>query len=280
MQNGKRLKGVMICGAGHSGSTLLGMILGGIPGAFYMGEGGKARYLHDEKKPLRKRVCKICGPACPVWPNFHWDRERALYPQVAKHVDAALIIDSTKDTNWIIERAQELRDGHSQPYLIFLTRDGRAVINSRIRKYPDRDPQAQIDSWVDQITNSQALFDAFDGPKLKLRYEDLATNPEDTAKQLCEFLGETYDPAMLDFQGNEQHPLGGNSGTQYVAARGQLDDPEQAFVTLTDRTRSYYEKHSGDISLDLRWKTEMSEAHLAQFNTSAGAFNQSMAWEG
>ena len=75
---------VMICGAGHSGSTLLGMILGSHSQAFYMGEGGKARYLGDEKKPLRKRVCKICGEACPVWsvhvPRPHGSSEVEPYP--------------------------------------------------------------------------------------------------------------------------------------------------------------------------------------------------------
>ncbi len=44
-------------GAGHSGSTLLGMMLGAHPEIFYAGEAKKAAYLHDERKPLRKRQC-------------------------------------------------------------------------------------------------------------------------------------------------------------------------------------------------------------------------------
>ena len=278
MLNSDRLKGVMICGAGHSGSTLLGMILNGLPGAFYMGEGGKARYLHDLKKPLRKRVCKICGVDCPVWSKFHWDRDHALYPQVAEHVGASIIIDSTKDQYWIQDRATELKTSGGEPYLIFLTRDGRAVINSRLRKYPDHDPRTQMEDWMAQITRSQVLFDQFSGAKLRLRYEELATEPERVTRALCDFLGVEYTPSMQDFQATPQHPLGGNSGTQYVAARGQLDDPEEAFVTLTDRTRSYYETHSGSISLDLRWKTEMSNAHKALFQQVAGAFNEPIQW--
>lgn len=278
MQDRTRLKGVMICGAGHSGSTLLGMILNGIPGAFYIGEGGKIRYLHDERKPLRKRVCKICGEPCEIWSRFHWDRRRALYPQIAAHTGASMIVDSTKDPAWISERAGELHETGGTPYLIFLTRDGRAVINSRLRKYPDRDPAGQIEDWMDQITRSEALFEAFAGPKLRLRYEELATEPEATARTLCDFLDVPFAPAMLRFHETPQHPLGGNSGTQYVAARGQLKDPDAAFVSLTDRTRDYYEGHPDGIRLDLRWKRELSDSNAALFETVAGDFNQTLKW--
>tara|TARA_R110002072_G_scaffold84304_5_gene191086 strand:- start:889 stop:1731 length:843 start_codon:yes stop_codon:yes gene_type:complete len=278
MHDNERLKGVMICGAGHSGSTLLGMILNGLQGAFYMGEGGKVRYLHDEKKPLRKRVCKICGEGCEVWSKFHWDRDQPLYPQIAAHTGARIVVDSTKDQSWITQRTDELLSVNAEPYLLFLTRDGRAVINSRLRKYPDRDPQAQMEDWMGQITRSEALFHQFPGAKLRLRYEELASEPERVARALCDFLGEDFTPDMLDFHTTPQHPLGGNSGTQYVAARGQLEDPEDAFVTLTDRTREYYQDHPDAITLDLRWKQELSDAHAALFEKIAGDFNQPLKW--
>ena len=114
------------------------MVLGSHTDTFYMGEGGKARYLGDEKKPLRKRVCKICGEDCPVWAGFEWDGHSPLYAQVAAHVGRSVIIDSTKDERWIETRAGEVRAGGGTPILLMLSRDSRAVVNSRLRKYPDR----------------------------------------------------------------------------------------------------------------------------------------------
>jgi len=273
------LKAILVCGAGHSGSTLLGMILGSHPDAFYMGEGGKVRYLHDEKKPLRKRVCKICGETCPVWSGFHWDGDTPLYPRLAAHTGASLIVDTTKDERWIEARAAELKASGGEPILLFLTRDGRAVVNSRIRKYPERDPFAQIRQWTDKMETSQALYDVFDGPKMRVRYEDLATDSETVVRAICALAGIDFTPAMLDYKATEHHVLGGNSGTQFLVARERFDDPEKAFVSLGDRTRDYYGKHSGKISLDLRWKEELSPAHAALFDQLAGTVNDPIKWE-
>lgn len=278
MQDRSRLTAVMICGAGHSGSTLLGMILGSHSDAFYMGEGGKARYLGDEKKPLRKRVCKICGEDCPVWAGFEWDGDTPLYAQVSAHVGKRVIIDSTKDEGWIEARAGEVRAGDGTPVLLKLSRDGRAVVNSRLRKYPDRDPAAQIQAWVDKMASADALFEAFEGPKMRVRYEDLAENSATTIEALCRLIGLDYQPGMANFAAVEHHVLGGNSGTQFIAARSRFDDPEEAFVSLGSRTRDYYENHSGRIELDLRWKTEMKPEHLALFEQMAATANSPFQW--
>lgn len=273
------LTSMMVCGAGHSGSTLLGMILGSHPDAFYMGEGGKVRYLHDEKKPLRKRVCKICGEACPVWSRFRWDAAQPLHAAVSAHTGASIIVDTTKDEEWIRDRAAETRTAGGRPVLIFLTRDGRAVVNSRIRKYPERDPADQIRQWSDKIATSRQLFDAFDGDKIEIRYEELAVETERVIRRVCRTAGITFHPSMLDYTATDHHVLGGNSGTQFLLAKARLDNPEQAFVSLSDRTRDYYGQHSGRIDLDLRWQEEMSTAHLALFDRLAGTINEPIKWE-
>ncbi len=278
MTHSASVTGVMICGAGHSGSTLLGLILGRAEGAFYIGEGAKIRYLHDLNKPLRKRACKVCGEACPVWSGFHWNSARPLYRQVAAHTGARIIVDSTKNPAWIAARSRELADEGGGRALIYLQRDGRAVLNSRFRKYPERDAAGQIQSWMDQISASQRAFDAFEGPKITVRYEELATRPEAVIRKICDVLSLPFRPEMLAFNEGESHPLGGNTGTQFVAARSKVADDPGAIMKLTPRTHDYYAKHSGDIRLDLRWKTEMPAARLALFNDMAGEFNAGMAW--
>ncbi|NJL20821.1 MAG: sulfotransferase [Leptolyngbyaceae cyanobacterium SM1_3_5] len=52
MQNTSRIskKVCFIAGAGHSGSTLLGFILGSHSQGFYCGEAAKTRYLQDDSK--------------------------------------------------------------------------------------------------------------------------------------------------------------------------------------------------------------------------------------
>ncbi len=274
------LKTLNVCGAGHSGSTLVGLVLGSHSACFYMGEGAKVRYLADATKPARKRMCKLCGPECATWRGFEWDRDRPLYGQVAAHTGADVIVDTTKNPSWIRARLTETEADGGRPHLVFLTRDGRAVINSRLRKYPERDAEEQIRAWVEQIESSEALFRDFAGPKLRVPYEAFATDPAAWAEKLCDLLAIPFEPDMLGFQQFDHHPLGGNNGTQFQVARARYDDPREAFVTLGERSRDYYERHPEGIELDLRWKDELDESHLKLFDRVAGSFNEPLAWEG
>lgn len=273
MVRGARLRAALICGAGHSGSTLLGMILGSHPLAFFMGEGGKARYVGDATKPLHKRACKLCGDGCSVWGDFRWDRAAPLYPQVARRVDRRVIIDSTKNEEWIAARIAETRAVDGEPHLFLLLRDGRAVVNSRLRKYPDLDPQQAVHDFVAKIERAQTLYDAFDGPKMWVRYEQLATQPEAVIRAACDLLGLDYQPEMLRFHAADHHPLGGNNGPQFIAAQARSQTPNVAFMMPNKRSRQYYENHGQEIRLDLRWKHELSPEVVALFERIGGHLN-------
>lgn len=273
------LKAMIICGAGHSGSTLLGLILGSHPSCVYVGEAKKVQFLDRKDAPTRKRVCKLCGSNCPVWSDFHWDRDNGLYEQISHATGASCVVDSTKNIGWINARLRELRDPDKEALLIFLVRDGRAVINSRLRKYPDKDPDILIQNWLDQLEETHALLNDHPGKQIIVRYEELATNPEKVVREICGVGQIAYHPEMLEFYRHEHHPLGGNNGTQFLVARAQYDDPDQAFVRLGERSNQYYATHTTGITLDLRWKTEMKPEHLERFEELAGGINREMRWE-
>jgi len=266
---------IFIAGAGHSGSTLLGLLLGSHPDAFYIGEGAKTRFLGDARKPEHKRVCKLCGPDCEVWGDFAVAPSPDLYEQVSRRTGRRRIIDSTKNLEWLAQQVSSVRRHGGQPALIFLVRDGRAVINSRVRKYPDRAPEELIRSWMERMVQTEMFFQAFVGPKCRVRYEQLATDPEGTLSTACAALGIPYESGMLDFTRGPHHVLGGNNGTQWQVARTM----SSSFVKLGARTRPYYADHPKGIVLDLRWVDELSAEVLALFETIAGAQNADLAWQ-
>lgn len=269
-----------ITGTGHSGSTLLGLLLGNHSQSFYCGEGKKSRYLHRESSPLRKRTCKFCGTDCPVWGQFHLAPDHDLYEQLARHIHATLgstasiMIDSTSNPDWIHDQCAKLAATTAQPYLIFLKRDGRGVINSYQRKYPERDLEIIIESWLKRVQKAQIFFNEFTGPKIIIHYEDLATNTCSVLQRLCEFLDIPYEPEMRDFSRQIYHILGGNNGTQFLVARHEL----KFLKNMNLPTRHYYQTHQSDIVLDLRWQQELSPAQQQMFARLAGDINQSFAW--
>ncbi len=272
-----------IGGAGHSGSTLLGLILGAHPEVFYAGEARKTVFLGDETKPLKKRVCKLCGAACPVWGDLRPDPAIDLYELLSRKTGRPIIVDSTKGTHWHREQLARLEGTGVPTTLIYLQRDGRGVVNSRIRKYPETPPEVLIEDWKAQIVRTDELAASFPGPVLVLRYEELATEPERTVRRVSSVLGIEYAPSMLRFWEAEQHPLGGNNGTQYLvarerAARAAAGEGRASLLELGDRTRTYYGEHPPAIVLDLRWQRELSAGSLALFEQLAGDLNRRFAW--
>ena len=253
---------------------MLGLLLGSHPDAFYAGEAAKTRFLGDSRKPTHKRVCKLCGPACPVWGDFEVDESPDLYEQLARRTGSKVVIDSTKNLAWLRAQTESVRAHGGRPALVFLQRDGRAVINSRVRKYPERDPEAMIRSWVKRMRETQTFYDSFEGPKTQVRYEQLATAPTRTLRDICAALGVGFDPAMLDFASHQHHVLGGNNGTQWQVGRHL----EETFVELSERTREYYGDHPEGIVLDLRWVDELPRNTLDLFERIAGELNADLAW--
>lgn len=273
-----------IAGTGHSGSTLLGLLLGNHSTGFFCGEGKKSLYLNREKAPDHKRYCKFCGPECPIWSQLVLDADKDLYEQLAQRVfqyqgqSKSLMIDSSSGIDWILQQWQFLNATTAQPYLIFLQRDGRGVVNSYRRKYPERDFIQIIDKWLASIQTAQALFDQFTGDKMILHYEELASYPEIALKRTCEFLKIAYEPEMLTFEHSEYHVLGGNNGTQYWIDKNQGNAQSRFLDRMSDNNRKYYQNHNSEIVLDLRWQAELSQEQQAIFADLAGEVNRSFEW--
>lgn len=267
---------VQICGAGHSGSTLLGMMLGSHSRGFYLGEAKKARNIGNLNKPLKKRSCKFCGEDCPIWGGFRWESGTRMLRELREKTGASVLVDSTKDVQWCAQRAADARALNMRTALLFLQRDGRAVMNSRVRKYPDRDFDTQLDDWLARITETQALFAAHAGPKMIVRYEELATAPEATLRAISHTIGINFEASMLDYGARAHHPLGGNNGTQFLAAGAHGTD---TLVAPGERSAAYYQRHDGSVRLDARWRHELSAELVARFEERAGSLNEPMRWD-
>jgi hypothetical protein len=264
-----------IGGAGHSGSTLLGLMLGAHREIFYAGEARKSSFLGDTSKPIKKRVCKLCGPACAVWGSLAPPFVPDVYEVVSHRTGKSIVIDSTKSLEWIDAQVADLGGRGVALSLFFLARDGRAVVNSRVRKYPETPVRDHAAAWVAQLTATEALAERFPGRVLRVRYEALATDPEPRMRECAALLGVAFDRAMLAPWTTEQHPLGGNNGTQSLMRRA-----EGSVVELGDKTRDWYGGRERGISLDLRWRHELGAAALAEFEEIAGEANEPYAWDG
>jgi len=272
-------RGVVFVGAAwFSGSTLLGVMLGAHPSIFYAGEATKTRSFGDPTEPLKRRVCRVCGPDCPIWRDLPADSDADLYEVLARRTGRPIVFDSTKQIAWITARSAAL-DGVVPVSLVVLTRDGRAVVNSRRRKLPGRSARELATFWDQQMRNVEELASGFPGRVHRVRYEELATRPRATLRRLAEFVGVPFDPGMIDPWRSEQHPLGGNDGPLLMLRRERAGPVVDGVITPDDQTRDWYAGHPPEIVLDLRWRDELDATQVAVFDEVAGETNRAYAWD-
>ncbi len=138
---------------------------------------------------------------------------------------------------------------------VHVVRDGRDVACS-LRRHPkqtvrhgrvvpndvDRPPAEGAARWVQDTSLGLAFKDH---PRcFELRYERLVTEPEPTLRELCAFLGEDYDPAMLD------------------PSTARAEDPR--FLNNPNAAEPISARSVG------RWKTDLSPEERADVERVAG----------
>ena len=236
----------------------------------------RLRLLYQRDTLLRRAASKVA--------------RRALNPYrlIAQYSQRNLLIDSSKQPQWI---ASQLAQGPWQdiePSLIYLLRDGRAVVSSYFRKYPERGLEPITEDWRRRVEGMTDYYRRFDsGPKLQIRYEDMATDPETTLRRLCSTIGIDFEPQMLAFWEHDHHHVMGNGGTRSMIFRHRLEQTERRDAELSRRMEAakehyahdYYDRSNIGIQLDERWKRELSRDQLATFARIGGATNAALSYD-
>ncbi len=299
----RKKKVIFLMGTGHSGSTLLDLILGSHSQAFSLGEFRLLGVKDRKAKPKSDSygVCGVCGEKCTFWNAstktsvlrsyfgsgksaghliFNLNRRFAslrcdIYRHLFDWTNAGLLIDSSKRIWWI---RRQLRPfwfwRNTTAFLIYICRDGRAVTNSYLRKYPDLDVANLATKWVRQTQAMEGYFDSFHKDRrIKVSYEDLAENPERVIRSLCELLGVPYEGSMLQFWQHNHHPINGNAGTYSLIQKHRQE------ADIAKGLGVFYEQLGTAIKPDLRWQHEMSDDQLRKFDEIAGEVNKRYAYD-
>ncbi|MEM9202361.1 MAG: sulfotransferase [Actinomycetota bacterium] len=223
---------IYVLGAGRSGSTVLGIVLGNLPNVFYGGE--LFAWPHFRGVPITENdeVAAFWAdfaatmPDDPIhatddyyyglerWsavfrPRFYVDRQlrrdqRAhvteLFAQLKAHSGAATIVDSSH----FPLRLGALRRAGLSVAAVHLTRDSRDVIRALGRREQRRAPlgplPAVVYCWVTELMSRWQMRRAGSMPVLRVRYEDLVAEPERWVRTICDTLGvpaADIDPQQL-----------------------------------------------------------------------------------
>jgi len=234
------VKVIYVVGVGHSGSTLLDLLLGSHSRIESLGEMEEFdRYMSREPSIRDARRTCTCGARykeCEFWRKVTGaamaacqcgelvlgaaDQSRfeqhnyAVFRAALDVSGKDLVCDSSKN---YLRLRRLLQSDLFDIFVVHLVRDGRAVGYSAKRKGRRPDPDkpgrrlywGSLKNWRRKnIACSRMLRDY--GRSIRLRYEDLVANPELWVSRILAGVGLDLEKGQLEFWNTVHHNIGGN----------------------------------------------------------------------
>jgi len=103
-------------------------------------------------------------------------------------------------STFVVDHAARVLSACPTAKFLFLVRDPRDVaVSSRKAIFSPFHPFFTADLWRRQQLAGLSLLDSAPESCMLVRYEDLIREPENTTRQICAFISEEFEPAMLEF---------------------------------------------------------------------------------
>jgi hypothetical protein len=216
-----------IAGSGHSGSTLIDLLLGSQPRIASFGELKKLDDVVSGKASNGSCTCGAAIADCQIWgpvltaiaergfrthsvdPKYQdfLEMNATLLEALSKVSSRNILVDSSKSLNRL-RGLLKLDRTKFETRILHVVRDGRAVGYSNARK--GRDLKEFVAKWA-ETNRAISKVVTRDVPYLLVRYEDLVIAPSDTVRQMAAFLGASLDRTVsLDWAARTKHNVGGN----------------------------------------------------------------------
>ena len=264
------MKSVFIAGCGRSGTTLLGAMLGAHSDCICTPESqfkvDVFEYLTSAEGPVID-ISAALNMIRNHWRFRIWDlslgadppQEVTSYPELMEWIvkmfgqgvgrpNSNIWIDHTPGNRKYVNI---LFDLFPESKMIHIVRDGRAVAASIM---PLDWGASTIDRaahfWQSKVSQGLAAESYSKDRVVRVNYEELVLEPEETLRKLCLFIGIEYEPAMIEGKGfkvpnytQKHHSLVG---------RKPASERVKAWETsLTDRQVEIFESIAGKLLSDL-----------------------------
>jgi sulfotransferase family protein len=230
---------IVIAGCGHSGTTLLLSILDVHPAIFAIPY--EAKLGKSELSEFRGKV--------------------ALFDKQTIAAGKARWVEKTPANVFFLDRLFANADGLK---VIIMVRDGRDVACSMRVRFEDSMGGRTaafahgVGRWVEE--NRQWLKHQNHPRLLMIKYEELTADFAATARRITDFLGEAFEPALLDFHRSKKHYL----------HNARVDAPPPPTQQHINQLRNW-QVHQPLFDGSGRWRTEMSDDEKRLFKERAGS---------
>ncbi len=202
MTNVKRV--IFVCGTARSGSTILNLTLSNLKQCF--GSGEMYAYFRPWRRHHGSIECSCGEQTCGFWNAHGAVSESVIHNELLKATGSTCIIDSSKNLNWTIDAIAWCRAHDIEHNVVLTWKDGFELRDSFEKRGRS--------DWFKKFDTYHSRFIDLGIPFVSVKYKDLAADPKNVLKHLCDLLGEEFDDDILNFEGNEFHFLFGSAGVR------------------------------------------------------------------
>jgi len=170
----------------------------------------------------------------------------ALYDAILAKQKADVVIDSSK---FYLDGIALYKHRPELTRVILLTRDGRGVMNSNLKRNVSE--KQSVQSWLTYYERILPLLETNVDPQhvLRVRYEDLTEDPTKELTRICEFIGTVFEPSMLDFASHVHHITNANDMRFSTSSTIRRDTSWQD--NLSEQNLRYFKQRAGRLNLEL-----------------------------
>ena len=224
MQPSNSKKVIFIGGTAYSGSTFLDMVLANAPDGFSCGEVNA--YFYPYREHHINPLCGCGSPACDIWYKIKKNGLKKLYQTIFElYPEVNIIVDSSKDPDWIRDRIDDLKD------------TGISVENILIWKTPEEffascSKRGKTKRWEQEWINYHRYYFSQINNWISLPYKHLATTT-DTLKKLCNVIDIPFFYGKEEYWRKKHHTLFGNTSAKIHLYDKKTDNYDQCQKNLT-----------------------------------------------
>ncbi|HEX2052651.1 MAG TPA: sulfotransferase [Actinomycetota bacterium] len=188
---------IFIVGCQRSGTTLLRLMLDSHPN---ISCGPETRFLEGLSKLAGEASARLARYG---FPEDYWDRKVAEFVDSFQRDYAARRgrkrwADKTPRYALSLDYINRL---FPDCLVVHVIRDGRDVVASHLARWGYWSGLKAIQKWPQYVRTARRTGNSLPAGRYReVRYEDLVAETERTMRDLLEFVGEPWDPQVLDYQ--------------------------------------------------------------------------------
>ncbi len=221
LENGRPVTVIYIAGLGHSGSTLLELLLASHPDVVGMGEIALQveRLLLSPSSSAGEEPCS-CGATardCEFWGELvakpWFDRKVAyegVFTRFGEMFPGKVLVDSSKGFRHLARYGAANPKGDVRPLLILRDFRGWALSRSHTNQRKERRDLGYVFACYHWMAANFLLIWRLSRTQsfIHVAYEDLVFSPQLGLQRVCEALGLSYDESMLEMDAVAHNVLG------------------------------------------------------------------------